>query len=109
MLIKIKEAADQLAICPKQVRKLIDSGRLQVVPCGTSSRGDRIDEADIQEFINENKQRKKKCQSISAEIAITSLSRSTVNGLEELLDKELRGNKPRNSKQNSVPILRRVK
>ena len=64
MLLKIKEAAVLLAICPKQLRWLIAEGKLPVIPLGTSGRGDRIDEADIQVFIDENKERRNKPQSM---------------------------------------------
>lgn len=109
LLISAKKAAALLSICPKQLRKLVDAGKVPVVPCGRSSRGDRYDPADIKEFIEQNKQRRKKCQSINAVKGITSRSRSTVNALEERLDRELRANKPRKSKQNSEQNLRIVK
>jgi len=105
MLIKSKEAAAKLSICPKQLRKLVDEGLIPVVPCGKSSRGDRYDPADLQEFIKQNKQHRKKCLSVNAEIVGTSTSRSEVSALEKLLEKEQPGSRQKSAKQNSGPVL----
>ncbi|MEW8072826.1 MAG: helix-turn-helix domain-containing protein [Candidatus Thiodiazotropha sp.] len=51
MLLTKKQAAEQLAVSPRTVQRLIDSGKLAVVRITESTKGERIHPDDLQAFI----------------------------------------------------------
>lgn len=69
-LLTIPEAAARLRCSPKQVRRLVDSGRLAAVVIGPRTR--RIDPADLELF-----KEAAKCQSAAAPTPATPASRGS--------------------------------
>ncbi|MBT3011215.1 MAG: helix-turn-helix domain-containing protein [Candidatus Thiodiazotropha sp. (ex Lucina pensylvanica)] len=55
MLLSKKQAAEQLAVSPRTVQRLIDSGKLAVVRITESTKGERIHPDDLQAFIQSNR------------------------------------------------------
>ncbi|MES9949361.1 MAG: helix-turn-helix domain-containing protein [Candidatus Thiodiazotropha sp.] len=51
MLLTKKQAAEQLAVSPRTVQRLIDSSELRVVKITDSTRGERIHPDDLEAFI----------------------------------------------------------
>lgn len=85
MLLTKREAAEQLSISTRQVNRLIQTGRLPVVRLGISSRGDRIDSADVVALIQESRHRK--AQSICRSVNVAAIHGKSASAS---VDSELR-------------------
>lgn len=99
-LITVAEAAKSLAISPKQVRRLIDSGEIPVIPCGKGAKGDRIDPDDIETYKRRKKRTKGQETCLSTNVAVFggSRSRSAASELDNLLAPKRARKTPANSK-----------
>lgn len=56
MLLTKKQAAEQLAVSPRTVQRLIDSGKLAVIRITDSKKGERIHPDDLKVFIQSKRQ-----------------------------------------------------
>lgn len=99
MLLTLNDVAKHLACSRRTVRRLIDSGALSIVALTMSSKGDRIEESELADFI----QRRKRNRGISLGrtsghvVAFgTRVPKSATSELDALLGKGQRGRK-RNS------------
>ena len=64
-LLTIKQAAEMLSISSKHFRQqFVNTGQVNVIQLGKSSRGDRVENSEVEDLIN--KLRSKRCQSINA-------------------------------------------
>lgn len=57
MLLTIRNAAECLRISPRTVRRLVAQGELPVIRLTKTVKGDRIDPADLEEFIERQRWR----------------------------------------------------
>lgn len=100
-LLTHSEASTKLAISDRQLKRLIDDGLLPVVSLGSSRKGDRIDERDLEQFIHRRKINRS-CQSSVSKTAkvlpITSVSKSVDDELAALYGAA--GSKRKKSKRN---------
>ena len=101
MLLTVKQAAEQLAISSKQVRRLIDAGKLPAVRLGKTARSDRIVPTDLERVVEE-------CRYTNEANDGTSTFSTAVNALGDLLDRELQRPMQRRSKRRSAPALKLV-
>lgn len=58
-MLLLAEVAERLRCSPSNVYSLIESGRLLAVRTGAGGKGYRVDEKDLQVFIEESKTRSK--------------------------------------------------
>ncbi|WP_367966306.1 helix-turn-helix domain-containing protein [Spiribacter onubensis] len=84
MLLKITEAAEQLRVSPRQIRRLVDSGQLRVVRLGSSSKADRIHPDDLTDFVNSQRKARPRCQSSSVTAFGTPKFSTTANASSDL-------------------------
>ena len=83
-MIKIAEAAEQLQVSPRQIRRLVDSGQLRVVRLGASSKADRIHPDDLEDFVNAQRKVRPRCQSLSVTAFGTPRFSTTASGSSDL-------------------------
>lgn len=97
-LITVREAAEALAISPKQVRRLIEDGKIPVVLCGKGAKGERIDGEDLEAFKRNYKRTKGQPPCLSTNVVKFGGSKSRLAGseLENLLAPKRRKKTPAN-------------
>lgn len=104
MLLTVAQAAAQLAVCAKTLRRAIDRGELPVVRLGETARADRIHPADLENYINKLRRARPTCRSSVVVPLSTWMSHSGDSELSALLDAELHAPKRARSKRSrSVP------
>ncbi|MBI2798927.1 MAG: helix-turn-helix domain-containing protein [Gammaproteobacteria bacterium] len=81
MLLTVKQAALELAISSKQLRRHIDAGALPVIRLGRTARGDRVDPVDLNKFA----EGQRKCRSANDETAIKSMCTTVRSALDAKL------------------------
>ena len=101
MLLTIAQAAQQLAVCAKTLRRAIDRGELPVVRLGETARADRIHPDDLENYINKLRRARPLCPSVNVVEFGSWTSISGDSELSDLLDAELRGPKRASSKRRS--------
>jgi len=82
VLLTIAQAAERLAVCPKQIRRLIATGQLPAIRLGKSAKSDRILPQDLEGVV-------KKCRYIAVAPDGGSWSNIEVNALGKVLDRAL--------------------
>ncbi|WP_367982790.1 helix-turn-helix domain-containing protein [Spiribacter insolitus] len=87
MLLKTTEAAEQLRVSPRQIRRLVDSGQLRVVRLGVSSKADRIHPDDLKDFVDSQRRAGRQCPSSEKEAFGMPVSSSVDGGWSDLLAK----------------------
>lgn len=102
MLLTIPQAAKLLACSTRHVRRLLDQGRIAYVRLGKTGRSDRIVEAELMRFIEDNQ-----CHSIRSAAPGTADSRSRAKSIDDLLG-PARAGKPRNLSEDTEEKLRAV-
>ena len=102
MLLTIPRAAELLACSTRHVRRLIDEGRIAYVRLGKTGRSDRIVEAELMRFIEDNQ-----CHSIRSAASGTADFRSREKSIDALLG-QVRDGKPRNLSDDTEEKLRAV-
>lgn len=94
MLLKISEVAKQLSVSTRQVRNLINEGKISVIQTGKSCRSDRVEESEVKAFID----RSRKTRSITKPVQRPPYTpRGSLKSMEEELDRLL--GKPRVNKK----------
>lgn len=102
MLLTIPRAAELLACSTRQVRRLMDGGQLAYVRLGKTGRSDRIVEAELIRFIEDNQ-----CHSTRSAPSGIAGSRSRAKSIDDLLG-PARAGKPRNLSDDTEEKLRAV-
>ena len=102
MLLTIPQAAELLACSTRQVRRLMDGGQLAYVRLGKTGRSDRIVEAELMRFVEDNQ-----CHSIRSAASGTADFRSKEKSIDALLG-QARAGKPRNLSDDTEEKLRAV-
>jgi excisionase family DNA binding protein len=102
MLLTIPQAAELLACSTRQVRRLMDEGRIAYVRLGKTGRSDRIVEAELMRFIEDNQ-----CHSTRSAASGTADFRSGEKSIDALLG-PARAGKPRNLSDDTEERLRAV-
>ena len=100
MLLTIPQAAELLACSTRQVRRLMDGGQLAYVRLGKTGRSDRIVEAELMRFIEDNQ-----CHSIRSAPSGIADSRSRGKSIDDLLG-PARAGKPRNLSEDTEEKLK---
>ena len=96
MLLTKKQAAEELAVSPRTVQRLIDDGKLTVVRVTESKKGERIHPDDLKAYV----QGKRQWQSESTRTAGRSMLRA--DSITSELDKLLKPKrKPSNLRRKS--------
>lgn len=96
-LLTVSEAAEQLRCSVKQLRRIIDSGALQVVRLGLSARSDRVHPDDLRAYIDSQRRtRPKTCQFTSVGVRGGLPSLSADKELEDRLASMQRARKRNN-------------
>lgn len=102
MLLTIPHAAELLACSPRHVRRLMDEGRIAYVRLGKTGRSDRIVEAELMRFIEDNQ-----CHSTRLAASGTADFRSREKSIDALLG-QARAGKPRILRDDTEEKLRAV-
>ena len=102
MLLTIPQAAELLACSTRQVRRLIDGGQLAYVRLGKTGRSDRIVEAELMRFVEDNQ-----CHSTKSEMSGIAGFRSKAKSIDDLLG-PARAGKPRSLNDDTEEKLRAV-
>jgi len=100
MLLTISQAAELLACSTRQVRRLMDGGQLAYVRLGKTGRSDRIVEAELMRFIEDNQ-----CHSIRSAPSGIADFRSRGKSIDALLG-PARAGKPRNLSEDNEEKLK---
>ncbi len=100
-LIPMSQAATDLGVCERQLRKLIKSGDVAAINIGTGERPSwRFDPSDIDSFIS--RRRRMQCPSEASTTTKSSAVTSTTSGF-EVIDFEDRLRQRTVAKQNGEP------
>ncbi|MBT3042247.1 MAG: helix-turn-helix domain-containing protein [Candidatus Thiodiazotropha sp. (ex Codakia orbicularis)] len=99
MLLTKKQAAEELAVSPRTVQRLIDDGKLTVVRVTDSKKGERIHPDDLKAYV----QGKRQWQSESTRTAgkLTLQAGSITSELDKLLKPKRKPSKSRRKSGNS--------
>ena len=89
MLLTIPQAAELLACSTRQVRRLMDGGQLAYVRLGKTGRSDRIVEAELMRFVEDNQCHSTKSMSGTVDF------KPKAKSIDDLLG-QARAGKPRN-------------
>ncbi|RLJ20092.1 hypothetical protein DJ031_06860 [bacterium endosymbiont of Escarpia laminata] len=105
MLLTKKQAAEELAVSPRTIQRIIDSGALRVIKVTESKKGERIHPDDLAAYIQGQR-----WQSGGTKTAGRSMSPAAgqASGLRELLGlkkKPLRSKRRSASKSSETPSL----
>ena len=91
-LLKISEVATMLRVSAKHVRRLVNSGEIVIVRMGEDSRADRIEQKELDRFINRRRTNRsllgEPCQSTNVAIFTGSNSSTTAARLDALLGRK---------------------
>jgi excisionase family DNA binding protein len=81
-LMTLQQAAEVLSTSKSSVVRLVKAGKLKVVPLGLSARSWRVHPADLDAFLNQNRQT---CQSTNAMARIKLSSGTPARSIADLL------------------------